>query len=282
MEGHVECAWLPGRVKPVLETARVAANEPVCPGTWRMVLEAPHTARHAVPGQFVHLGLDVERDSVLRVPISVHAAHRQEQEVELLYQVVGPSTTVMSEQIVPGDELDLIGPIGNGWSMPEGTGAGRALIVGGGLGAAPVASLAEAWAAAGVRTDAILGAQTSERILSRERFEAVCGTVAIATDDGTEGDHGFVTVPLERMVASALEAGDPYTYIAVCGPTPMMRNCVRLLPDGVRCEVSMERLMACGVGACLSCIVPLAAGGTKRACVDGPVFDAREVDWDAC
>ena len=140
-----------------------------------------------------------------------------------------------------------------------------------------LATLAEVLAAAGTKVDVIVAAATKKLLLARRRAEAVASQVLIATDDGSEGDHGFASVPLERL----LEKGRRYEYAAVCGPTPMMRACAKpLVAAGIPTEVSMERLMACGVGACLSCIVPQRSGESLRACVDGPVMDASEVAWD--
>lgn len=273
-----ECGWLPGRIRPVLEPATVAANEQLSAHIWLITLAAPYTAEHALPGQFVQLGLPAERDSVLRVPISIYAADAQSGQIQLMYQVLGPSTTLMTA-MRPGEECDLIGPIGRGWTLPE-EAPKRAILVGGGLGTAPITTLAERLAAAGCAVDVIIGAATSEALMARDRMGAAATRLVIATDDGTEGVHGFVTVPLADLLAEA--SADPYEYAAVCGPTPMMRNCVKqLVAAKVPTEVSMERLMACGVGACLSCVVPTTAG-KRRACVDGPVFDAEEVCWDAC
>jgi dihydroorotate dehydrogenase electron transfer subunit len=143
------------------------------------------------------------------------------------------------------------------------------------LGAAPLGMLAERLSARGVAVSVAQGAPTAERLVARELFESVARRVEFATDDGTLGEHGFVTVVSQRL----LEADRP-DVVCVCGPEVMARAvAAQAAAAGVRCQVSLERLMACGIGACLSCVVTTRSGH-KRACVDGPVFDAEEVCWD--
>ena len=134
--------------------------------------------------------------------------------------------------------------------------------------------------AAGVATDAILGASTIDALVARERYGAVLGCEpACSTDDGTYGRAGFCTPLVEEALAAAAAEGAPYDYVACCGPEPLMKIVAGMADAaGVFCEVSMERRMACGVGACLSCVVDTTAG-KRRACVDGPVFCASEVVW---
>jgi dihydroorotate dehydrogenase electron transfer subunit len=149
------------------------------------------------------------------------------------------------------------------------------VLVAGGLGAAPLGMLAERLAQRGVAVSVALGAPTAERLVARDLFERVARQVVCATDDGSCGKHGFVTGPSGRLIAE----GRP-SIVCVCGPEAMSRAVAAQAADaGVPCQVSLERLMACGIGACLSCVVTTVSG-RKRACVDGPVFDATEVVWD--
>jgi dihydroorotate dehydrogenase electron transfer subunit len=169
--------------------------------------------------------------------------------------------------------MDAIGPLGTGWSVPDGT--AHALLVAGGLGAAPLGMLAERLAARGVAVSIAQGAPTAERLVARELFESVARRVEVATDDGSAGEQGLVTVVIGRLLAQ-----DRPDVVYVCGPEAMARAVAAQSAEArVPCQVSLERLMACGVGACLSCVVTTTAG-RKRACVDGPVFDAGEVCWD--
>ena len=161
------------------------------------------------------------------------------------------------------------------------------LVVCGGAGAAPLYMLCEQLVALGVRTDVVLGAQTKEALVFRSRFEELlakgascgCGAPRCSTDDGSFGRAGFCTPLAQEALAEAAEAGEPYDYVAVCGPEPLMKAVARMAAAAdVPCEVSLEKRMACGVGACLSCVVDT-VDGKRRACVDGPVFDARKVVW---
>ena len=180
---------------------------------------------------------------------------------------------------------ELIGPVGRGWRPAADV--RHALLVGGGVGAAPLFMLCKRLVCAGVQVDVVLGAQTASALACRERYAELLGSSAAcacepmcATDDGSFGRKGFCTSLVEEALERAAAKGNPYDYVAVCGPEPLMRIVVDLASAaGAVCEVSLERRMACGIGACLSCVVDTTSG-KKRACVDGPVFDAREVRWN--
>lgn len=149
------------------------------------------------------------------------------------------------------------------------------MLVAGGLGAAPLGMLAEELARRGVAVTVAAGAPTEDRLVAREHFERVARRVLTATDDGSCGTPGFVTGVCESLLA---EGGFDVVY--TCGPEAMQRIVAsQAAAAGIPCEVSLERLMACGIGACLSCVVHTASG-LKRACVDGPVFSAEEILWD--
>lgn len=266
----VTCAELDSSVHPLLERVVVTRNERVTEGVGLLVLHAPRVAAAVEPGQFVHLRIAVGADFLLRRPFSVHRTMGET--IEVLYQVLGRGTRELSTR-QPGDVMDAIGPLGHGWSVPEGV--AHALLVAGGLGAAPLGMLAERLAVHGVAVSVAQGAPTAERLIARELFEDVARRVEYATDDGSVGEHGFVTAVSQRLLAE-----DRPDIVYVCGPEVMARAvAAQTAAAGVRCQVSLERLMACGIGACLSCVVSTVSG-RKRACVDGPVFDAGEVCWD--
>ncbi|MGI6032815.1 MAG: dihydroorotate dehydrogenase electron transfer subunit [Coriobacteriales bacterium] len=257
------------------ETARVISNRPVATGIWQMGLNAPKIAQSARAGQFVHLRIVKCPVQFLRMPFAVFAVHGNNGIVEIVYQVVGEGTRQLSE-LSPGSEVDLIGPIGNGWSAPAET--TRALLVGGGVGTPALYMLAQDLVDRGCIVDVAIGALSKDRFSCVRELETVCvpagGKVSLTTDDGSLGTKGFVTEVSDKAIASGA-----YDYVAVCGPTPMMRNVVKpALERGICCQVSMEKLMACGVGACLSCVVETTQG-RRRCCVDGPVFNASEVIW---
>lgn len=254
----------------MLEATPVVVNERVAEGLGLLVVSAPHVATHVEPGQFVHLRIAEGADFILRRPFSVHRAVGDR--IEILYQVVGRGTRQMSE-LEQGDLVDVVGPLGTGWSLPDHV--SHALLVAGGLGAAPLGMWAERLAERGVAVSVAQGAPSAERLVARELFERVARRVEVATDDGSIGERGLVTGPAERLMRSGeIEA------VFACGPERMQRAIARMAAEaGIPCQVSLERLMACGIGACLSCVVSTAEG-LRRACVDGPVFDASTILWE--
>lgn len=259
------------RATPALERVRVLANDRVADGVGLIALHAPRCASTVRPGQFVHLRLDSGSQLVLRRPFSVHRARGER--IEILYQVLGTGTLRLAEKL-PGDEtMDIVGPLGHGWDIPSGV--DHALLVAGGLGAAPLGMLAEELSSRGIAIVVAQGAPTAERLVARSLFEEVARRVEVATDDGSAGIQGFVTGVTARLLAE-----ERFDLVYCCGPEIMQRAVVdQVNHANVECQVSLERLMACGIGACLSCVVTTRQG-LRRACVDGPVFDAREVCWD--
>jgi dihydroorotate dehydrogenase electron transfer subunit len=258
--------------KPTIETVTVVANDRLAEGVGLMVLHAPRVAAAVQPGQFVHLRLGTKAETILRRPFSVHRAVGEH--IELLYQVLGAGTLLMAEKRRGDSSMDVVGPLGHGWVVSDSL--AHALLVAGGLGAAPLGLLAERLAERGVAVTVAQGAPTAQRLMARELFERVARVVAVATDDGSAGERGLVTVPVARLLSS-----ERFDVAYTCGPEAMQRAVAGMLEQArVPCQVSLERLMACGIGACLSCVVTTRSG-LKRACVDGPVFDAEEVLWDA-
>jgi dihydroorotate dehydrogenase electron transfer subunit len=257
---------------PALERVTVVDNARISPGVGLLALRAPRCAAIVAPGQFVHLRVATGADIILRRPFSIHRVRGER--LEILYQVLGAGTLRLAEKPAGDSSMDLIGPLGHGWEMPDGL--SHALLVSGGLGAAPLGMLAERLSARGVAVCVAMGAPSGERLVARDLFEDIGRRVELATDDGSVGEHGFVTGPAARLLAE-----ERFDMVYACGPEPMQRAVAALAAQhGVACQVSLERLMACGIGACLSCVVST-TDGLKRACVDGPVFSAEEVVWDA-
>ena len=266
----------------VNERARIVSNETVGPRLHLMVLESPAIATTVRPGQFVHMKIPGFEEHILRRPFSVYAASAEDGTIDILYQEVGSLTRLMpslGEGIV-----ETMGPIGNTWSGPEryeASSASHALLVGGGVGAAPLFMLAQSLRESGCPCDVVLGAQTCDALVTRSRYAELFGREpSCATDDGTYGRAGFCTSLVgERLEQGCESDGAPYDYLAVCGPEPLMRIVAGMGADaGVFTEVSMEKRMACGIGACLSCVVDT-TDGKRRSCVDGPIFDASKVVW---
>lgn len=191
--------------------------------------------------------------------------------MSVLYQCVGYGTDHLSQLEAPFT-LDIIGPVGNRWEIPEGQ---RVLLVAGGVGAAPLFIFAEQLVSAGKEVDVVLGAQTKDALVAREAYTAVLGREPYcATDDGTYGYHGFCTGVVNELLQTK-----PYDLVACCGPEPMMKSlCDITSAKNIPTAISLEKRMACGIGACLSCVVATTEG-FKRSCVDGPIFDAAKVVW---
>jgi len=254
----------------IIEQVGVLSNERLTEGIGLLTLEAPRIAETVEPGQFVHLRITEGADFILRRPFSVHRARAGR--IEILYQVVGLGTRALSEKTV-GSEMDAIGPLGTGFTLFDGV--SHALVVAGGLGAAPMGMLVERLAQKGIATTFAFGAPNRERLVRLDMFGEIVRRVEVSTDDGSIGVHGLVTEVVERVIRD-----DAPDVIYVCGPEAMARAVAKQAERvGIKCQVSLERLMACGVGACLSCVVST-KDGLKRACVDGPVFDAAQVLWD--
>lgn len=238
-----------------------------------MVLEAGDMVRTSFqnPGQFVHVKCG--EGLLLRRPISVCTCQEGEPYdlVTIVFEVRGEGTQWLAERSV-GDELDVLGLAGNGFSIQPN---GRCLLVGGGIGIPPMLGCAQFTHG---KSTAILGGRSQDKIILADRFEEECAKVMVATDDGSLGYHGFV----DALVRQELTEDKNYDAVLACGPKPMLRNVARVAEEfGVPCLVSMEERMGCGVGACLVCACDMADGSRKHVCKDGPVFDSKEVDWNA-
>ena len=239
---------------------KIESNDPVARDTFRMVLrtDGPVAIRS---GQFVDIAIP---GFYLRRPISV--SDTLPDGVVLFYKVVGEGTAVMAG-MVPGDTLELLLPLGSGFH-PEKC-AEAALLIGGGLGAAPLYLLARELLAAGRKVTAVLGFNRADEICLADAYRALGVPVHIATLDGSAGVKGFVT----DAIAAARPAFDRFY---TCGPLLMMKAvCTTLDTPG---EASMEERMGCGAGFCYGCTLQTQSG-PRRVCADGPVFDKEEILW---
>lgn len=258
---------------PTQELCKIVYKDSPNSSAVRMELEVGRMVEktYRAPGQFVHIKCGEEH--FLRRPISVCSCQSDEPEdlLTIVFEARGAGTEWLARREV-GERLDVLGLLGNGFQVEP---TGRYLLVGGGIGVPPLLGCAELTAR---RSTAILGFRSADRAMLLPDFRSVCADVQIATDDGTQGYHGFV----DALVRKALEQDRDYTGILACGPKPMLRAVVRAAAGfDVPVQVSMEERMACGVGACLACATPMADGTMKHVCKDGPVFDALEVDWNA-
>ncbi|MDI3281314.1 MAG: dihydroorotate dehydrogenase electron transfer subunit [Bacillota bacterium] len=260
-----------------------------------LTLAAPELARRAEPGQFllVRTALASSLDPLLRRPFSVCDADPERGEVRIHFQVVGRGTAFLAERR-PGERLDVLGPLGRGFSLPRWLRPGEeVLLVGGGAGAAPLPLLALRARAAGLRPVAFLGAATLQALPLAEVLRAAGAEVHLATLDGSAGRRGTVVEALEAWLAGRAPATGP-RLLSACGPRGMLLAVARLARRfNLPCQVSLEERMACGLGACLGCHcgqqlaelraaagweekpAPEPAGVGPRVCADGPVFWLR-------
>jgi len=243
-------------------------------GCFRMAIETPSIAKTAKPGQFLHIRCGDSKDPLLRRPISIHKIGKKS--VDVLYNVVGKGTDILSKK-KSGEELDIIGPLGNGFKIYKNSGSVKVLVAGG-MGVAPLLGLAEELTRNKTRDKKviILGAKTKQHILCEKEFNKLGLEVHIATEDGSMGKKGLATDLAKEIILSK-----KYKWSEVCiyaaGPMPMIKAlCVFMEGCSLESQVSLEEKMACGLGACLGCVVDTQAG-YKRVCKDGPVFNLCEV-----
>lgn len=237
-----------------------------------------------MPGQFVEVQVDDSPTTFLRRPISINFVDRDKNELWLLVACVGDGTRRLA-QLKAGDTLNCVLPLGNGWTpLSHREGQGKSLLlVGGGVGVAPLLYQGAMLKAQGVEPTFLLGARTDKDLLMLSEFEKY-GRVLVTTEDGSMGEKGFVT-------NHSVLQNERFDLIQCCGPTPMMKAVARYAREkDIDCEVSLENLMACGLGACLCCVEkvkaspnPSEGGGAETTnvcvCKEGPVFNINRLLW---
>lgn len=222
-----------------------------------------------LPGQFVEVRVDNSPKTMLRRPISINYVDYERNELWLLVAGIGDGTKRLIE-LKKGDMLNCVLPLGNGFTMPKAANE-RILLVGGGVGVAPLLYFGKCIKAAGAEPVFLLGARSANDLLELEAFEAV-GTVYITTEDGSAGEKGFVT-------NHSLLQRERFNLISTCGPKPMMMAVAKYARQAnIPCEASLENMMACGVGACLCC-VEKTTEGNLCVCKEGPVFNIDRLLW---
>ncbi len=257
----------------MVEQGKILINEHVGKDIWRMELKAPGIARKARPGQFVNVRLSEHTDPLLRRPISLHGIDADNGIICFLYLVVGKGTKIMSK-LENGDSLDLLGPLGNGFSIVF---PGRhGVLIGGGIGSAPLYPLLEALKAQKKDVTLIYGAKDQDSIVCLDLYKENQVEIIITTEDGSAGEKGFVTAPFEALLKNG---GVDFVY--ACGPSAMLHAVEELtLQYGVDGEISTEANMGCGLGVCLSCSTPGKDGKNRKICTDGPVFKMGELAYE--
>lgn len=255
------------------QQVKIKANTRQAQHCYKLVLEAPVIAKAAKPGNFLMVKVSAGTYPLLRRPLSIHGVCAAPGTVELLYEVVGPGTAILSEKKA-GERVSVVGPLGNAFSFNAKMKNAHVVLAAGGMGVAPLMFLAQRLHAD--KVTALIGARTSAHILCASDFRKLGCDVRIATDDGSAGFHGRVTGLLEKILALKTQAA-PVIY--GCGPKPMLKAMSGLCGSyGAAAQISLESHMACGIGACLGCVIKTRQG-FQRVCKEGPVFMADEVVW---
>jgi dihydroorotate dehydrogenase electron transfer subunit len=269
---------------PVDVAAEVIANRALSADYNVLALHAPAIARAAAPGQFVMVKSGIGHDPLLRRPFSVFEILRDAggapSGLSLLNKRIGPSTSLVYAAAA-GQRVSCLGPLGRPFSLvdpPFG-----AWMVAGGVGLAPFATLAEALRARGVDTTLFYGARTGAELFCLDLFRTLGVRLVLATEDGSVGVKGRITQPLEQELAARSRAAAAMIY--ACGPEGMLAAVARLAGRHDRpCQVSVERVMGCGLGGCYSCVVPMRTGTGGfhhvRSCLSGPVLAADQIVWE--
>ncbi len=268
--------------------AEIVEQNEVIQGYFRLALNVPEVAAAARPGQFLHVSCGSTYDPLLRRPISIHAADRQKGEVKLLYRVAGRGTALLSG-LKAGDMVNVLGPLGNGFTMPAGS--ENVFAVAGGIGVAPLYFFLMELRRLKHKATVLLGAPAKEKLICVDEIRALGHKVFLATDNGSTGHCGTVVELFDLYARLPVHSCGDYNpkeemsgYVYGCGPAAMLKElCAAVRENGFNGEVSVEERMGCGVGACLSCACKVKDGEGgfrhRRVCLDGPVFPVEEVVW---
>ena len=252
--------------------AKIVANQRLSGNYGHLEFTSGTIARQARAGQFVNIRVTDACEPLLRRPISIHMVRAPR--VKIIYEIIGIGTQLLSER-KPGEFLDIIGPLGNGfdYSRPLVKSAqGKNILIAGGMGVAPLVFLAEKLKLS--KPLVLIGARSQKQILCVQEFKAMGCTVKLATEDGSVGFKGRVT----DLLKTVLEQIQPVGLFS-CGPHPMLKTVAQVAHENkITAQLSLEEHMACGIGACLGCVVATKSG-YKSVCKDGPVFSSEELLW---
>ena len=244
--------------------AAILSNRRVGTEIYRLEINCPFLAQEGVPGQFIQVRID-GMGLLLRRPLGIAEAYSATGIVAMYYRIVGKGTAALAE-MKPGQTVNCLGPLGKGFSLQ----AERPLLIGGGMGIAPLLFLAQRFQG---KAAVLMGGRNKAEVFWSDFFAPAAKEVFITTDDGSAGEKGFTTALLPTLLEKYR-----FDVLFTCGPDIMMRKIWEIADKAdVPCQVSLERHMACGLGACLSCAIDTADGGRKKVCQDGPVFWAQEV-----
>ncbi len=255
---------------------KIIENKRIAQGFYKMRLGSSYLEKNSKPGQFIEIKCSGDDEALLRRPFSLHRIFNGG--IEVLYEVIGKGTELLSRRR-PGDIVDIIGPLGNGFLVPRSTvhSPQFAVLIAGGVGIAPLVALAQDLIKKKSKVTVMIGAKTKSHILCEKELRKLGCEIKIATEDGSKGHKGLVTSCLNSLLSTL---NSQLSTLYACGPNPMLKAVAKIAENhGIPCQVSIEERMACGVGACLGCPVKVKSGGYKMVCKDGPVFDARDIAW---
>ena len=247
--------------------AKIICNKKIAHNHHVLAFRMPNSAKKANPGQFFNVKIGGSYDPLLRRPFGAYKISSSK--IEILYKVVGKATRILSERN-PGEMLDILGPLGNGFDIKSLLSLGNSSIalVAGGHGVAPLYALAKSLKTFGLKISVFIGASNKKYIVCDDDFKRLGLKVYVATEDGSKGHKGLVTDLLKRGCS-----------ICACGPKPMLKAVAELSNKyKTYCQVSMEEYLGCGIGICMGCAIKTRLGN-KLVCKDGPVFNAKEIIW---
>ena len=260
------------------QTVQIVSNERDTDSYFRLVLRAPQIAPLIQPGQFAHVRVLPLKDALLRRPFSIFQVSGDT--FSILYKTVGKGTEALA-RLVAGEELSVIAPLGHGFTVPK-RGGEIPLLVAGGYGMAAMYLLAQRSPQKGI---VFVGGRRRVDILCEKEFRALGWDVRVTTEDGSHGKKGIVTEPLIAELRRKVPVARRKLF--ACGPTGMLKAVGKIAGEfKVPAELSMDEHMCCGVGVCLTCVIPVKAGPAlrdweyQRTCTEGPVFDARQIVWE--
>ena len=258
------------------QTVTIVANERDTDQYFRLVLRAPQITPLIQPGQFAHVRILPLKEALLRRPFSIFQVAGDT--FSILYKTVGKGTSALSQMRV-GEEVSVIAPLGHGFTVPK-AGGETPLLIAGGYGMAAMFLLAQRSPQKGI---VFVGGRKRVDILCEKEFAVIGWEVSATTEDGSHGEKGLVTQPLLAEIQNSKSKIQNYKLFA-CGPTPMLKAIGKIAEGfNLPAELSMDEHMCCGVGTCLTCVIPVKAGDGweyQRTCTEGPVFDSRQIVWE--
>ncbi len=259
------------KMKKRIEDFKVVENRRLNPTHYILALQAEQDLPQMLPGQFAEVRIDGHSGVFLRRPFSIHDVDYKKRIIFLMVRELGKGSRKLSE-ITLGEHVNMVYPLGNSFDTSDGI--KKPLLIGGGCGIAPLLYLAKVFNKKGIKASIIAGGRSQENLLEVEAYKEV-GALVLTTEDGSAGEKGFVTDH------SIWEQAKEFDKIYTCGPEPMMKAVAeKAAPLGIPCEVSLENTMACGIGACLCCVVDTHKKGHVCVCTEGPVFNPANLkNW---